>query len=168
MENLEIILTDFNKKDINKLVYDEFNLASLKIISSHFYDRKLKKDLVFSRVKDVEEILSPTGTGNVLIEELQLGIPLKDIMIVFSFNELKGDIVLNFPANEIVNRYEEDGELKIKILIHYLFALKKGFNIPKIVLGYEPATDEDCVLIEIGNDDSNYDQEIRKLLNCSL
>lgn len=51
MENLEIILRDFNKRSIDKLIYDELKLNILKIKSSHFYDNILEKDLDFSQVK---------------------------------------------------------------------------------------------------------------------
>ncbi|MDQ0214630.1 aspartate/glutamate racemase [Oikeobacillus pervagus] len=37
MENLEIILTDFNKRKIDKLIYEELKLSTLKLKSSHFY-----------------------------------------------------------------------------------------------------------------------------------
>ncbi|HDR7975333.1 TPA: hypothetical protein QCY57_005214, partial [Bacillus cereus] len=102
MENLEIILRDFNKRSIDKLIYDELKLNILKIKSSHFYDNILEKDLDFSQVKKMEEILTPKGTGNVCLEELQLGISLKNVVIVFSFDEQDGDIVFNFPENEIL------------------------------------------------------------------
>ena len=76
MENLEIILRDFNKRSIDKLIYDELKLNILKIKSSHFYDNILEKIWIFSSEK-MEEILTPKGTGNVCLEELQLGISLK-------------------------------------------------------------------------------------------
>ncbi|AIK35721.1 hypothetical protein BG07_4457 [Bacillus pseudomycoides] len=74
MENLEIILTDFNKRKIDKLIYGELKLSTLRLESSHFYNNISEKDLDFSQVKNIKEILSPKGTGNIFLEELKLGI----------------------------------------------------------------------------------------------
>ena len=53
MENIEIILFDFEKIDLPNLIYKEFNLLNKKIVSSHFYDSVLGKDVSFSEVKDI-------------------------------------------------------------------------------------------------------------------
>ncbi|MFZ7945032.1 MULTISPECIES: hypothetical protein [Bacillaceae] len=165
MENLEIIFTDFNKREIDKLIYDELKLSTLKQKSSHFYDNISEKDLDFSQVKNIEEILSPKGTGNILLEELQLGILLKNVVIVFSFDEQYGDIVFNFPEKEILKDGRNDNKLRLKKLVHFLVNLKKNYDIPKIIIGYEPATDEDTMLIEINNNVTNYDKEIEKIIS---
>ncbi|MEI3614835.1 hypothetical protein [Pseudogracilibacillus sp. SO30301A] len=167
MENLEIILSDFNKRELNKLVYDELKLSTLTLRSSHFYDNISEEDLDFSQVKNIEKILSPKGTGNILIEELQLGISLKNVVIVFSFDEQDGDIVFNFPENEILKDGEDDNRLRLKKIVHFLVNLKEIYDIPKIIVGYEPATDEDTMLIEINHKVTIYDKEIDKLL-CYL
>ncbi|HFK1458101.1 TPA: hypothetical protein ACGXMC_003768 [Bacillus cereus] len=165
MENLEIILRDFNKRSIDKLIYDELKLNILKIKSSHFYDNILEKDLDFSQVKKMEEILTPKGTGNVCLEELQLGISLKNVVIVFSFDEQDGDIVFNFPENEILKDDRNDNKLRLKKLVHYLVNLKKEYDIPNVIIGYEPATDEDTLLIEINDKVKNYDKKIEGIFS---
>ncbi|HDR8172602.1 TPA: hypothetical protein QC096_003834 [Bacillus thuringiensis] len=165
MENLEIILSDFNKRSIDKLIYDELKLTTLKLKSSHFYDNILEKDLDFSQVKKMEEILTPIGTGNVCLEELQLGISLKNVVIVFSFDEQDGDIVFNFPENEILKDERNDNKLRLKKLVHYLVNLKKEYDIQKVTIGYEPATDEDTLLIEINDKVKNYDKKIEGIFS---
>ncbi|KOO43034.1 hypothetical protein [Priestia koreensis] len=164
MENLEIIFTDFNKGKIDKLIYEELKLSTLKLKSSHFYDNISEKDLDFSEVKNIEEVLSPKGTGNIFLEELKLGILLKNVVIVFSFDEQYGDIVFNFPKNEILTDETHDHKLRLKQLVYFLVNLKKNYDIPKIIIGYEPATDKDTLLIEI-NKVANYDEEIEKILS---
>lgn len=167
VENLEIILSDFNMRELNKLVYEELKLSTRKIKSSHFFDNISEKDLDFSQVKNIEEILSPKGTGNILIEELQLGIPLKNVVIVFSFDDQDGDIVFNFPENEILKDGADDIKLRLKKIVLFLVYLKKSYDIPKVIVGYEPATDEDTKLLEINHKVTNYDKEIEKLI-CYL
>ncbi|PFW89943.1 hypothetical protein [Bacillus pseudomycoides] len=165
MENLEIILTDFNKRKIDKLIYGELKLSTLKLKRSHFYNNISEKDLDFSQVKNIKEILSPKGTGNIFLEELKLGISLKNVVIAFSFDEQYGDIVFNFPENEILKDERNDNKLRLKKLVHFLVDLKKNYDIPKIIIGYEPATDEDTLLIEINNIVTNYDKKIEKILS---
>ncbi|MEI4803817.1 hypothetical protein WAZ07_21780 [Bacillus sp. FJAT-51639] len=165
MDNLEIILTDFNKRKIDKLIYEELKLSILKVKSSHFYDNVSGKDMDFSQVKNIEEILSPKGTGNIFLEELQLGISLKNVVIVLSFDEQYGDIVFNFPEDEILKDKRYDNKLRLKELVYYLVDLKKSYDIPKVIVGYEPATDEGTLLIEINNMITNYEKEIEKIFS---
>lgn len=165
MENIEIILSDFNKREIDKLIYNELKLSTLKLRTSHFYDNISEKDLDFFQVNSIEKILSPKGTGNILLEELQLGISLKNVLIVFSFDEQYGDIVFNFPENEILKEEKNDNKKRLKKLVHFLVDLKRNYDIPKIIIGYEPATDEDTLLIEINNNVTDYDKDIEKIVS---
>lgn len=114
-------------------------------------------------MKSLEEILSPRGTGNILLEELQLGISLKNVLMVFSFDEQYGDIVFSFPESEILKDKMHDNKLRLKKIVHYLVGFRINHDIPKILIGYEPATDEDTLLIEIDNTSTNYDNEIENL-----
>ncbi len=115
-------------------------------------------------MKNIEEILSPKGTGNIFLEELQLGISLKNVTIVVSFDEKYGDIVFNFPKNEVLKDERCGNKFRLKRLVHYLVNLKKDYDIPKIIIGYEPATDDDTFLLEINDEATNYDKEIEKII----
>lgn len=165
MENLEIILTDFNKRKIDKLIYEELKLSTLKVSSSHFYNNTLEKDLTFSQVGNIEEVLAPKGTGNILLEELQLGILINNVLIVFSFDEQDGDILFNFPESEILKNDMDDNKLRLEKLVHFLVILQEKYEIPKVIIGYEPANDEDSLLMEINSRIKNYDKEIEKILS---
>ncbi len=165
MENLEIILTDFNKRKIDKLIYEELKLPTLKISSSHFYNNILEKDLTFSQVGNIEEVLAPKGTGNILLEELQLGILINNVLIVFSFDEQDGDILFNFSESEILKNDMDDNKLRLEKLVHFLVILQEKYEIPKVIIGNEPANDEDSLLMEINSRTNNYDKEIEKILS---
>ncbi|OQP09873.1 hypothetical protein B1691_08260 [Geobacillus sp. 47C-IIb] len=81
MENVEIILSDFKKEKLEALIYEKLQLTKLRIQSSHFYDPNLQRDIEFSEVKNIKELLSPKGTGHVVLEQLPLGISLKNVVI---------------------------------------------------------------------------------------
>lgn len=164
MENLEVVLNNFKKADLNNFIYKELDLPSLKITSSHFYNNVLDKDISFLEVGNLEEILSPTGTGNILLKEIELGIPLKEVMIVLSFDSLTGDIVLNFPADSLILESRSDNIQRVKKLVNYLIEIKKTYNLPGVIFGYEPAEDEDTMLLKIDNLETNYEKEIEKII----
>lgn len=152
MENIEIILFDFDKSNLPNLIYKEFNLLNKKIVSSHFYDSVLRKDVSFSEVKDIKQILSPRGTGNLVLNELELGVPVEDIVLVLSFDEKVGDIVLNFPEHFLFPTKQTHDKANLKEVANYLMKLQSTYSMSKAIIGYEPATDEDSRLIEITDD----------------
>lgn len=164
MENLEIVLEDINKNDIDKLVYEGLELSTLKIKHSNFYDNDSKTDIEFSQVKSVKEVLSPKGTGNIVVEDIQVGVLLKNVVIIFSFDKQFGDVVLNFPEKEIFNGERKEKIKRLKKIIGALLELKSIYDIKNIILGYEPATDEDMKLIDDVNKNSNYDKIIEKII----
>ncbi|GMO01609.1 hypothetical protein [Parageobacillus thermoglucosidasius] len=165
MENLEIILLDFRKEEIETLIHEELKLSTLNIKSSHFYDFNSGKDMEFPRVKNMKEILSPKGTGNIVLEQLQLGITLKNVVIVFSFEEECGDIVFNFPESEIFIGDKKEVKSRFEKLVNYLVKLKMKYNIPKVIIGYEPADDEDTMLIELSDNALNLEKVLEKILD---
>lgn len=164
MENIEIILSNFDKKYLSDLIYKEFNLLNMEIISSRFYDCNLERDVSFSEIKSIEQILSPKGTGNIVLKELGLGVPVKDIVLVLSFDEKMGDIVLNFPEHCLFKNEKEQDKENMKKIAAYLMKLKTIYTPSKVIIGYEPATDEDSLLIELTDYNKAHD-EIDKLFD---
>src|SRR5699024_7318089 len=151
VKNIEIILYDFEKIDLPNLIYKEFNLLNKKIVSSHFYD-SMGKDVSFSEVKDIKQILSPRGTGNLVLNELELGVPVEDIVLVLSFDEKVGDIVLNFLEQFLLPTKRTHDKGNVKEVANDLMELQSTYSMSKAIIGYGPATDEDSRLIEITDD----------------
>ncbi|ATO37715.1 hypothetical protein GTID1_11240 [Geobacillus thermodenitrificans] len=166
MENVEIILSDFKKEKLEALIYEKLQLTKLRIQSSHFYDPNLQRDIEFSEVKNIKELLSPKGTGHVVLEQLPLGISLKNVVIVFSFDEEYGDIVFNFPKSELFVADKNEVKLKFAKLVDYLMNLKMKYDISKGIIGYEPAYDEDTMLIEWDDDPPHLEEVLDALFNA--
>ena len=121
-------------------------------------------DLTLLDVEDFEYILSPIGTGNIVLEKLDLGIEINDVVIILSFDEVLGDIVINFPESEVLSNEYEEIQRKLLDIITYTMNLKEKYNIPKVIFGYEPATSPDSMLLELTNNMVNYEKEIDKLI----
>ncbi len=164
MENVEIVLIDFDKSNLDDFVYNELKLHSSRIISSHFHDDKLNKDIEFFQLNSLENILSPIGTGNTYVKELHIGINLHKVIIVFSFDEKTGDIVINFPEEELFTGSQVESRLKLTKLVNYLVDIKRKYNIAITKIGYEPASDEDMLLIELDNNNDNYNGVIDTII----
>ncbi|MGI2297923.1 hypothetical protein [Paenibacillus sp. GXUN7292] len=164
MENLEVILTNFKKEELNKFVLEELSLSDLNIKSSHFYDSNSGQNIEFHQVKSIIDVLSPIGTGNMVIKYLEFGIIMKNIVIVFSFDEKLGDIVFNFPESNVFVDDKGITYSHCRKLLNYLVELKEKYSIPSIRFGYEPASDDDMCLININDDKTNIANALEKII----
>ena len=164
MENLEIIYYDIDKGKIDEFFNDSLNISASDIKSSQFYDNYSEQDVEFHQVESLSEILSPTGTGSIVLKQLNHGITLEDVVIVLSFNEKDGEVVLNFPENNLFSGDTETINHKCRILIEHLTKLMEKYNAPKIRIGYEPASDDDTCLIELTDNKLDVENALQKLL----
>ncbi|WP_306821956.1 hypothetical protein [Paenibacillus sp. BGI2013] len=164
LESLEIILIDFNKNRLDPFIKNDLNIQADQIKSSHFYDNRSENDIEFQQIESLEEVLSSKGTGNMLYSQLNLGHTFNDVMIVFSFDEESGDIVINFPEEELFSGENPETMLKAQKLIEYILDIKNKYAIEKVRIGYEPAMDDDTCLVEIDKETMNMNAIVSKLL----
>ena len=164
MENLEIILEDFRKEELDKLVFDELKISSSEVKSSHFFDNGSEEDIEFHQIKSFQEILSPIGTGNVFLNQIEIGCSLKDVMVIFSFDKDYGDITFNFSESELFEGKSSGVRMKTMKIVGFLVALKRKFDILKIRIGFEPASDDDSCLMEIGQDAVDLEIAVEQIL----
>ncbi|AZK47335.1 hypothetical protein EIM92_15165 [Paenibacillus lentus] len=165
MENLEIILEDFRKDELDKLIYDELKINSSEVKSSHFFDNNNGADIEFHQIKSFREVLSPIGTGNVFLNQMEIGCSIKDVMVIFSFDKEFGDITFNFSENELYEGKSSEVRLKAKKILETLVGLKDKFNIPNIRIGFEPASDDDTCLVEIGEEVVDLESAVEFILS---
>lgn len=85
LENLGIILEDFRKDELDKLISDELKINSSEVKSSHIFDNNSGAEIEFHQIKSFKDVLSPIGTGNVFLNQIEIGCSLKDVMVIFSF-----------------------------------------------------------------------------------
>lgn len=164
MENLEIILEDFRKDELDKLVFEELKITSLDVKSSHFFDKNNGEDVEFHQIKSFQEILSPIGTGNVFLNQIGIGCRLNNVMTIFSFDEDVGEITFNFSERELFLGERTEIKLKAKKIVESLLVLKEKYDIPKIRIGFEPASDDDSCLVVIGQEAVDLESTIKQIL----
>ena len=164
MENFEIILEDFRKDELDKLVFEELKISSSKVKSSHFFDKDSGDDVEFHQIKSFQEILTPLGTGNVFLNQIEIGCSLENVMVIFSFDKDTGDITFNFSERELLVGESTEIELKAKKIVESLLVLKDKYDIPKIRIGFEPASDNDSCLLVIGQVAIDLESAIEQIL----
>lgn len=162
IENLEIILENFKKNELDNFIFHELKINPTEVKSSHFFDNNRGSDIEFHQIKSLNKVLSPSGTGNVFLNQLELGCRIKDVVIVFSFDEQLGDITFNFSENELFEG--TDARLNIKKTLETLISLKDKFNIPTIRIGFEPASDDDTCIVKIGREKFDLESAVELIL----
>lgn len=145
MDNLEIIFENIKNYELDALIFKELRFDKHKVISSHFYDEVEERDIDFEMISSLGEFYTIPGTGNVYVREVDFGMRIHNVMTVISFDEVFGDLVLNFNENELFKDnmvIEQD----IIFLIKKLKSIINRYDIGSIIVGYEPASDEDMQL----------------------
>lgn len=164
MENIEIIYYDIEKHYIDKFISENLIFKKSDVKSSHFYDHLTEQDKEYFEIESIGQILSPTGTGSIVLKELSHGIILEDVVITLSFNENDGEIVINFPESSLLIGEAKTVKSNCSALLEHLSRVKERYNLQKIRIGYEPASDDDTCLIEISGEDFSMDNALQKLL----
>ena len=132
MEYLEIILEEFRKDELDEFISNELKINLAEVKSSHFFDNKHRADIEFHQIKSFREVLSPIGTGNVFLNQVEIGCSIRDVMIIFSFDKESGDITFNFSENELYKGESSDVKLNVKKVLEKL--LFHAFTSPSILL----------------------------------
>lgn len=147
MGNLEMIFEDIVISDTEKILsWMSFNEKNIK--RSHFFMHGADKE--YSDISSLSEYFKNAGTCNILVENLNIGIILREALIVISFDEKYGDLTLTFSED----LWEECGELddeKLSLVSERLYFLSNTINYSKILFGYEPADEEELQLLVLQN-----------------
>jgi len=151
MENLEIIFENIKVCDLNKLLYNYLLLDLKNIRNSHFYDEEHDKDLTIEEIENLENYFSIPAIGNINVDRINLGIDVLDIMIIISFDKIYGDVVINFPTKHFQSNTSKSDDSNCKILYSKLETIYQEIELERIILGYEPAYDDDMRLYCLDN-----------------
>ena len=165
MECIEIILEDIPRQYLNDVMREVIRLDTCDIISSHFFDKKNNKDIEYQDIDNFENCFDDFGAGNLYIEKVKIGIILEKVMILLSYNGQIGDITINF----LESQFEIDGSPilneNINEMIVKLLEAQKKYKIDNIIIGYEPATDDDMKMVEFHQGHMKiYNEELPKSL----
>lgn len=123
-------------------------MSGFDACSFFFYDQARTKDIEWYDIDSFSTFLLNPGTGTILFNVLELGVELKEVLIVISSDGEYITVEFNFKDTELLYK----GVLDSKKCLHMLTYFQKWiepYNIQSIKFGYEPATDKDMCLIEV-------------------
>ncbi|WP_017413240.1 hypothetical protein [Clostridium tunisiense] len=152
MENIEIIISNIKRDYIDLIIYKELELMHNKVNSSHFYNEIEKKEMELTDVSSLREYFSTPKTGNIFAKEVFVGDKIKNVMIIMSFDDKLGDIVINFEEEDFITSSEDELKHKITKIVVTLVEILNKYEIEEIRIGYEPASDDDMLLLLINKD----------------
>lgn len=143
MNYLEIAFKDVKKGYLKTIMetHIEFNLSN--IIGSHFFDKTNNKNIEYQNIQDIEKHFQNQGIGHVLLKKVFIGTELKDVMLLISCNENLSDLTIHFRESQFDNCDIGKLNVKVKKLFLKLLDIQKECEVPEIIVGYEPAEDED-------------------------
>lgn len=149
MNYLEIILKNVKKYYVDQIIgkYIQYNVSD--VISSYFYDKNKQKNIEYSDIENLQTYFNESGTCNIYLKKVQIGMELNEVLILVGYDGDNGDITLSFLEEQF--RHMEKSRLKSNLcmLIQKLVELCKCCDIDQIILGYEPAEDDDMKIMEI-------------------
>lgn len=148
MNYIEIVLENVSKKYMDKIVGETLKFDMDAIISSHFFDEKTNQDLEFRDIKSLLNFFNYSGTGNIFLEQAQMGIVLERVLIIISCDEELADITINFSEEQFIKYENARLSDEILKLIQILYKLSQDYSIDNIIVGYESATDDDMKIVE--------------------
>ena len=149
MDYIEIILKDIDKNHLNKIIGESIKFENDSIISSHFFDEKNNKDIEYQDINNFEDILCDSGAGDLFLEKVEMGIELEKVVIVIIYDEETADITLNFCENQFMGDKNPNLSESLKRLLQTLLEIQNKYNVNNIIVGYEPATDDDMMIFEL-------------------
>lgn len=145
MEHLEIILKDIKLEQLEKVFYEHIIFDKSDIISSHFFVQG--KDVEYQNIKSLKEYFKIPGTCNIYLKKAKIGIVLKNVLIIIACDGNCADVTINVSREDFKLYHNQKSELQL--LLKLLVEISEDNEAKKIVLGYEPAEDEDMKILEV-------------------
>lgn len=164
MNYIEIILENISKKYLDEIIGEILKFDVNFVISSHFFDEISNQDMEFKDIKSLLNYFNHSGTGNIFLEKVEIGIVLEKVLIIISCDEELGDITINFSEEQFIGYENAKLSNEVLKLFQFLCKLSKSYSIDNISIGYEPATDDDMKMIEFNRGSMKlYNQKIFQL-----
>lgn len=149
MDYVEIVLKDINIEQIQDVLYKFLIFDEKNIISSHFYNQEKNKDASYQEIGNLKNYFRTPGTCSISLKKAIIGTELNNVLIHIACDERYGDITISFEDDQIKEYHNKEIVSKVQSLMTYVIRIYKSGEVGGIIMGYEPAEDEDMKMIEI-------------------
>lgn len=147
MSYLEIILKNIKIKQMEEVFCNNFKFNTEDVISSHFFDSAENRDLEYQNVKSLKEYFQVPGSCNVYLKRVTVGMELENALILVACDKDYGEITITIEENQFEQYCNRRG--KLQMLMEKLVGNCQRDMVDTIILGYEPAEDQDMKMLEI-------------------
>lgn len=144
MGYIEIILEDIEISRLEE-VFGKIMFSKDDIISSHFFVKG--EDVEYQNIENLKGYFQSSGTCNLYIKKIAIGMILRNALIVIAGNGISADITISV-SRECFGTNDKQGN-ELSLLLKLLVQVSEEGAAKKIILGYEPACDEDMKILEI-------------------
>lgn len=147
MDYIEIVMKNIVKKDVENLIFNCLHLEEKDIIRSHFFDQNKKKDLIYQEITSFSEHILTVGTCYFYLKKLRVGCSLKNVMLLLAIEKKYCDLTIQVLASEFEVYSIQECQKKCRQLCLELERIYSLNTMEEIIIGYEPAEDDDMKLI---------------------
>lgn len=144
MEYLEVIIKNVNINRI-KYILEELKFEEGNIKTSHFYDKKQKRDMEYKDVKDISAYFEEENSCLLFMKQIDLGIEIEETILTICSDKSKGDITIQFP-DETIEKYI-NSTVCMKEFVYKLMYISECKGVDEVIFGYEPAEDLDMMVM---------------------
>ena len=106
-------------------------------------------EMAYSDIESLNGYFQDARTCNIFLKKLLIGMEMKDVFIWIGCDGEDCDIELSFLEEQFHSMQNSELKCNLQKLIQRLMQFYDDFQIGDIILGYEPAQDEDMKVLEI-------------------
>lgn len=149
MENAEIIIKNVMPLQMEELLKAFVTFERKDIISSHFFDQLTQSDLEYREINDLNQYCATQGSATISLKKVNIGAILNDVVILLCCDGDSCDVIINFSEKQFFDMtFEKMFQICLSIIQQLVAICRCGYG-NGVVIGYEPANDDEMKIIEI-------------------
>ena len=145
MEYMEIILKDIPIPFLKTILSEPLIFHQADILSSHFFSSAVGRTCQYAEVRDWDAFFQGAGTSDMFLAKLDIGMELKNVVVLISHESSPGDITIHFGEDQL----HISDAAAAKQQFQKLTELLRTGLVGSIAMGYEPAEDPDMQILEL-------------------
>lgn len=149
MEFIEIILENVPVKFLKTVISRHLQVRRADILASHFFCPERGETLEYPDTEDWTAFFRGTGTSDIYLAELHIGMTLRNVVVLISHNAACGDITIHFEESQFSFADAGEARTNFKKLFARLMEISSDCKADGVLIGYEPAEDDDMRILEI-------------------
>ena len=149
MGYMEIILKDIPIPFLKTILSEPLICHQADILSSHFFSSAVGRTCQYAEVRDWDAFFQGAGTSDMFLAKLDIGMELKNVVVLISHESSPGDITIHFGEDQLHISDAAAAKQHFQKLFQKLTELLRTGLAGTIDMGYGPAEDPDMRILEL-------------------